>query len=50
MPKFTIEDVDKDIEARREKNRRGLPGEGGRPVVIQSLLDRAKNRRKRPVV
>lgn len=44
MAKFTIEDHEKKM--RELLNRK--PTEGGVPVVIQSLLDKAKNRRRRP--
>ena len=46
MPKFTIEDHEKKMRELLKKK----PNQGGAPVVIQSLLDRAKTRRKGPVV
>jgi len=40
MPKFTMKDVDKQIEEIRQRNRK--PQVGQRPNVLQRLLDRAK--------
>jgi len=42
MPKFTIEDVDRDIEERRARARQPKTQEANRPNVLQNLLDKAR--------
>lgn len=44
MPKFTMEDVDRDIEERRAKYRQPKPQEANRSNVLQTLLDRIKRK------
>lgn len=42
MPKFTIEDVDRDIEERRARARQSKTQGANRPNVLQHLLDKAR--------
>jgi len=42
MPKFTIEDVDRDIEERRARARQPKTQVGNRSNVLQHLIDKAK--------